>query len=319
MKKEKDLVVLNSAKELYDHLGFVIDRLDSKSEFSNYNLGDFQWELPYISPLFRANFFSFVFVKNSRGTTFADGYTFDIEPGTIYFNNPGYIKHVVLNDVRDIYMATLSESFLKENVHADIFEEFPFLLAENVTPKVLNHEQFSEFEQLYQQVMREYASGSPYRNKLIGYLFVVILLKIKEYFWNDYDPIQEGNRSSQIVKNFKRMLEKHYRNLSKGITDKVFRVQEYAEAQHLHPNYLNTVIKMKTGKPVGSWITEKTIAEARSLLTNSDISIKEIAYRLALLNHLTSVIISRNTLIFLLLFIARSIICPHLRNLQGML
>ena len=177
-------------------------------------------------------------------------------------------------------MATLSESFLKENVHADIFEEFTFLLAENVTPKVLNHEQFFEFEQLYQQIMKEYASASPYRNKLIGYLFVVVLLKIKEYFWNDYDPIQEGNRSSQIVKNFKRMLEKHYRNLSKGIADKVFRVQEYAEAQHLHPNYLNTVIKMKTGKPVGSWITEKTITEAKSLLTNSDISIKEIAYRL---------------------------------------
>ena len=43
---------------------------------------------------------------------------------------------------------------------------------------------------------------------------------------------------------------------------------------HLHPNYLNTVIKSKTGKPVGAWITQKTIAEAKSLLGNSDISIK---------------------------------------------
>ena len=207
MKEEKNIVVLNNAKELYDYLGIAIDNLDNKSEFSIYNLGDFQWELPYISPLFRANFFSFVFVKNSKGTSFSDRYTFDLEPGTIYFNNPGYIKHVVLNDVRDLYMATLSESFLKENVHADIFEEFPFLLAENVTPKILSNEQFFEFEQLYQQVIKEYASSSPYRNKLIGYLFVVILLKIKEYFWNDYDPIHEGNRSSQIVKNFKLMLE----------------------------------------------------------------------------------------------------------------
>jgi AraC-like DNA-binding protein len=280
VKEIKNLRVLNNAKDLYDQLGIAIDGLDSKSEFSIYNLGDFQLQLPYVSPLFRANFFSFVFVKNSRGTSFSDQYTFDIEPGTIYFNNPGYIKHVVLNDVKDLYLATLSESFLKENVQADIFEEFPFLLAENVTPKTLSMEQFSEFEQLYGQVMKEYASDSPYRNKLIGYLFVVILLKIKEYFWNDYDPIREGNRSSQIVKNFRRMLEKHYRNLSKGITDKVFRVQEYAEALNLHPNYLNTVIKSKTGKPVGMWIVEKTIAEAKFLLRNSDISIKEIAYRL---------------------------------------
>ena len=280
MKKDENIVVLSRVKELYDHLGVVAKNLDDKSEFSIYNLGNFQLKLPYVSPLFRTDFFSFVFVKNSTGTSFSDQYTFNIEPGTIYFNNPGYIKHVILNDVKDLYLATLSESFLKENVHADIFEEFPFLLAENVTPKVLNKEQFSEFEMLYQQVMKEYDSESPYRNKLIGYLFVVILIKIKEYFWNDYDPIREGTRGSLIVKSFKAMLEKHYRNLSKGIADRVFRVNEYAEALHLHPNYLNAVIKAKTGKPVGAWIAEKTIAEAKSLLRNSDISIKEIAHRL---------------------------------------
>ena len=280
MKTTQNIVVLNKVKDLYDHLGVVIDDLDEKAEFSIYNLGDFQIKLPYVSPLFRTDFFSFVFVKNSRGTSFSDQYTFKIEPGTIYFNNPGYIKHVELNDIKDLYLATVSESFLKENVHADIFEEFPFLLAENITPKVLNKEQFSEFEQLYQQVIKEYTSDSPYRNKLIGYLFVVILLKIKEYFWNDYDPIREGSRSSLIVKNFKAILEKHYRNLSKGIADRVFRINEYADALNLHPNYLNTVIKAKTGKPVGTWITEKTIAEAKSLLRNSDISIKEIAHRL---------------------------------------
>jgi hypothetical protein len=97
-------------------------------------------------------------------------------------------------------LATLTETFLKQNVHADIFQEFPFLLAEIVPPKILNEKQFSEFENLYLQLMKEYGSTSPYRNKLIGHLIVLILLKIKEYFWKDYDPISEGTRSSQIVK-----------------------------------------------------------------------------------------------------------------------
>jgi AraC-like DNA-binding protein len=109
---------------------------------------------------------------------------------------------------------------------------------------------------------------------------VVLLLKIKEYFWLNYSPIYEGNRSSQIVKNFKRMLEKHYRDLSDGKVEQAFRVQEYADTLNLHPNYLSNVIKTKTGKPIGSWITEKTIAEAKSLLQNSSIPVKEIAYRL---------------------------------------
>jgi AraC-like DNA-binding protein len=106
------------------------------------------------------------------------------------------------------------------------------------------------------------------------------LLKIKEYFWKDYNPIYEGNRGSLIVKNFKRMLEKHYRDLSNGTVERIFHVQEYADVQNLHPNYLSSVIKSKTGKAIGTWISEKTIAEAKSLLQNSPISIKEVAYRL---------------------------------------
>jgi AraC-like DNA-binding protein len=139
---------------------------------------------------------------------------------------------------------------------------------------------FAELEGLYLQIHKEYRARSPYRMRIIANLFVVLLLKIKEYFWLDYNPIYEGNRSSHIVKNFKRLLEKHYRDLSEGKAERAFRVQEYADAQNLHPNYLSNVIKSKTGKPIGTWIAEKTIAEAKSLLHHSPVAIKEIAWRL---------------------------------------
>ncbi len=178
---------------------------------------------------------------------------------------------VILNlsewqEINDVHLITLSESFLKENVHQKIFEEFPFLLAETVPPRILQPEVFAEFEQLYLQIEKEYFSSSTYRTRMIGNLFV-LLLKIKEYFWEDYNPIYGGNRSSQIVKQFKRTLEQHYRDLVSGKADKVFRVQDYADAQHLHPNYLSNVIKSKTGKPIGTWITEKTITGSPHVAT----------------------------------------------------
>lgn len=128
--------------------------------------------------------------------------------------------------------------------------------------------------------MKEYKSHSPYKNRIIGNLFVVLLLKIKEYFWKDYNPIYEGNRSSQIVKKFKETLEKHYRELSNGTRHILFQAQDYAKAQNLHPNYLSNVIKSKTGKSISTWIADKTIAEAKSMLRNSSASVKEIAYQL---------------------------------------
>jgi AraC family transcriptional activator of pobA len=279
-KETPEKLIFKSVRDQYLHFGLPVDDIDEHTDFAIHNLKDIHRELPYISEVFRPNFFSFVFVKDAYGKYTTDELVFDTVPGTIYFTNPGHYKSYHWREINDVCLITLNESFLKENVHPDVFEEFPFLLAETVQPRVLKPAEFAEFEQLYTQIFKEYQNHSLYRNRIIGNLFVVLLLKIKEYFWKDYNPIYEGNRSSEIVKTFKRMLEQHYRDLSNRKTERVFRVQEYADAQSLHPNYLSNVIKIKTGKPIGTWIAEKTIAEAKSLLQNSSTSIKEIAWLL---------------------------------------
>lgn len=277
---EEKLRIFNDLYDQYKHLGLPVELINRQSDFTIFNLADIKESITFRSPISRLNFFVFAFVKNGHGKYTIDEQNFEIRPNTVYFTNPGHTRSFDWQEINEVYLITLSESFLKENVHADIFEEFPFLLAETFPARVLSREIFEEFERLYLQIHKEYTAHSPFRNRLIGNLFVVLLLKIKEYFWLDYNPIYEGNRSSHIVKNFKRLLEKHYRELSNGEADRAFRVQEYADDQNLHPNYLSNVIKAKTGKAIGIWIAEKTIAEAKALLQNSSISIKEIGFRL---------------------------------------
>jgi len=272
--------IFEKLHDTYKAQGLPVDLIDVNSEFTIHNLADIHKEFPYKSFVFRPNYFSFVFVKNAQGKYTTGELVFETVPGTIYFTNPGHYKSYEWYSIEEVYLITLSESFLKENVHPDIFGEFSFLLAETVRPRTLQPEAFSEFENLYLQILREYIGHSPYKNKIIGNLFVVLLLKIKEYFWSDYNPIYEGNRSSQIVKAFKETLEKHYRDLASGEIQTVFQVQDYARVQSLHPNYLSNVIKSKTGRSVGNWIADKTIAEAKSLLKNSSIAVKQIAFQL---------------------------------------
>jgi AraC-like DNA-binding protein len=279
--KEEKIHIFNSLYDQYKHFGLPVDLIDEHTNFTIFNLKDvLQDRLPFQSPVNRLNFFVFVFIKNGVGRYIIDDQQFELTPGIIYFTNPGHLRSYTWMAVEEVYLITLTESFLKENVQADIFEEFPFLLAETFPARRLKSDVFIEFERFYLQILNEYNSHSPYRTRIIGNLFVILLLKIKEYFWLNYSPIYEGNRSSQIVKNFKCLLEKHYRDLRDGKVEQAFRVQEYADTLSLHPNYLSNVIKTKTGKPIGSWITEKIIAEAKSLLQNSSIPVKEIAYRL---------------------------------------
>jgi AraC-like DNA-binding protein len=274
------VVFYKNLYDTYQKLGLPVVNIDPSTEFTINNLKDLHPELPFKSHTYRPNYFSFLFVKDANGRYTTDDLSFVSEPGTIYFTNPGHQKSFEWTRIEEVFLITFTEQYLKENVHPDIFREFPFLLAETVYPKVLQAAAFAEFEHLYLQIYKEYRLDSIYKKKIIANLFVVLLLKIKEYFWQDYNPIYEGNRSSQIVKSFKKHLESHYRDLVKGKVEKVFRAHDYAALQSLHPSYLNNVIKSKTGKSITTWITEKTIAEARSLLQQSSLSIKEIAYLL---------------------------------------
>lgn len=277
--KEKE-IVSKTLYDLYNDLGLPVDLIHQDSGFTIHNLKDIPFELPYQSPVFRPNYFSFVFVKNGSGQYTIDGNTFEILPGSIYFTNPSNYRTFRWDTIEEIYLITFDETFLKENLHHDIFNEFSFLLTETIQPKKMEVEAFAEMERLYLQIHKEYHENSMYKYRIIGNLFIVILLKIKEHFWTDYDPIYEGNRSSQIVKTFKQNIENHYRDLVNHKTERIFRVNDYAELQSLHPNYLSNVIKTKTGKTIMTWLSEKTIAEAKSLLQNSEMSIKEIAFLL---------------------------------------
>ncbi|HEY9048959.1 MAG TPA: helix-turn-helix domain-containing protein [Ohtaekwangia sp.] len=280
MKEKENIVIYENLYSTYKSLGLPVDTIDQSKDFTINNLADIHKKFPFKSSVYRPSYFSFVFVKDAHGKYSTDDLTFDTVPGTIYFTNPGHHKAFEWFDMRELYLVTLSESFLKENVHPEIFEEFPFLLAETVRPRTLAPEAFAEFENLYLQILKEYKATSPYKYRIIGNLFVVLLLKVKEYFWADYNPIYEGNRSSQIVKNFKENLEKHYRDLADNKVQVLYQVQDYARLQSLNPNYLSNVIKSKTGKSISSWIADKTIAEAKSLLKNSSVPIKQIAFQL---------------------------------------
>jgi YesN/AraC family two-component response regulator len=109
----------------------------------------------------------------------------------------------------------------------------------------------------------------------------VLLFKIKEKFWVNYNPMEEGTRNSQIVTSFKQLLETEFRKvMDNEQIDSKLQAQYLAEQLHLHPNYLNSVIKSKTGKTVNDWISLQTVIVAKDFLLNTSYSSKEIAYKL---------------------------------------
>jgi AraC family transcriptional activator of pobA len=277
----KDAAVFKDLTETFEAMNLPVSHMMHDGDgFSLSNLKDLFTKLPFQSIVFRPNYFTLLFVKDAYADYTTDDITFPMEPGTIFFTNPGHFRSFVWHEIKDVYIIAFSEAFLKKNIHGDVFKEFPFLVSEAVNPRTLAPEAFADFERTCLEMFHEFRSGSAYKQQILGNLLMVLLLKIKEAFWKDYNPIYEGNKSSQIVKKFKIDLENHFRDLVEGKTDFQLRVTDYAAMQNLHENYLNTVIKTQTGKAIKTWIAEKMICEAQSLLKHTSLSNKEISYRL---------------------------------------
>jgi AraC family transcriptional regulator, transcriptional activator of pobA len=271
-----EIIIHHNISDLYKSLNLP---LKQEIDFTIHFKPDVYHQIPFKSPIFRADYFSFGFVKEGSGFYTIDENKFSFSSRSIYFTNPGHIKSFEINELNDAYMITFTENFLRENVHSEIYNEFPFLLAEIIPPMTLSEEKFKEFETLYKQIFDEYEKPSVYKNKILGNLFVVLLLKLKEEFWLDYNPIIEGNRNSQIVKSFKQLLESEFKKImEKQQNDCKLQAQLFAETLNLHPNYLNSVIKSKTGKTINEWIVIRTLSATKSLLKNTSLSVKEIAY-----------------------------------------
>jgi len=273
-----EIIIHHSISDLYKTLNLSFE---DEMDFTILSIPEIHHQIPFKSPILRADYFSFILTINGLGVYYLDDTKFPFDSRTIYFTNPGHTKSYELNESKEAYLITLTENFLREYVHPEIYDEFPFLLAEIVPPKTLSEKKIKEYETLYKHILDEFEKSSIYKKKILGNLFVVLLLKIKEDFWLDYNPIMEGNKNSQIVKSFKQLLEKEFKIIaSDSMANRRPQVIDFANELHLHPNYLNSVIRSKTGKTINEWLTDRTLAAAKSLLRNSSLSSKEIAYKL---------------------------------------
>ncbi|MBP2831529.1 helix-turn-helix transcriptional regulator [Aquimarina sp. U1-2] len=266
----------DSLSALYDE-NDVAQRIEQDIDFTIHKMQEVHTK-PVQSPVFRANYFSFLLIKNGKSYYTIDSHKFNVGPNTLYFTNPGHLKSFEIKEVVHGYILTTTERFLKENLNNDVFSEFEFLLSETVPPTTLTPAQTEQLSNFCEQIETAYKSNSQLQKKILSSLFVVFLLNIKEILMANEKFVLELDRDSEIVNQFKKNVEKAFRSGVKSQED--IKVSAFAKAQSLHPAYFSTVIKTKTGQTASYWIQKKLLEESKALLINTSQPIKSIAYKL---------------------------------------
>ncbi|MBN8706945.1 MAG: AraC family transcriptional regulator [Bacteroidetes bacterium] len=235
---------------------------------------------PIQSPSFRTDYFSFLLISAGKSSYSIDGSSFELGAGSFYFTNPGHLKSFKIDVPLEGFILTFSEKFLKQMGKDQFFTLFPFLIHETTPVMKLDAEPFTEMELIFSQMWKESNRKSQFQESILENQLLILLYKTRELLTTHRVTLSSSGRNGEIVSQFKNLLNENFRHLAEGKEPKILSVKEMGSRLNIHPNHLTTVITSETGKSPSAWIQERTLAECRTLLSQTNRSVSDIALSL---------------------------------------
>ena len=211
-----------------------------------------------------------------------EGCHYHIKPGDVYIYMASTLVHLLhkSEDAEGI-MVEVDFYYILPIVNKVINVESQLFMRKNPCVS-LSGEQCAHFEYLLNNLwdrinaedcQKENVQYQHLKLELIKSMGQTICYEILNmYFTNQpLQPLQQGKKDV-VFQNFMLSLFRFYR--------KERDVSFYARMQHITPRYFSAIIKEKTGDSALQWIVRMVITEAKQLLEESELSIKEIADQL---------------------------------------
>ena len=186
-----------------------------------------------------------------------------ISPSVIYIH-PDQVHSTAIFD--NITVSSLGIN--NENLNIEYLK-----LLEEITPAkplVLSQEIFSIISETVSLCLKFYnrKSDKLHHSLLKDSCNALVALIISQYL-EQSNTTDKITRLETVTKAFKELLERNYSTIK--------RPSVYAEKLNISAPYLNECVKSTTGHPVSYHIQQRTILEAKRLLSYSDKTVKQIA------------------------------------------
>lgn len=166
--------------------------------------------------------------------------------------------------------------FLVFNLEFFLQSHFPYRYIQNkrilqpaVLPYVeLTDEQAKTVEKIFKTIISEKTQEGPHQMELIAVKIIELIIYC-ERLYSDFQEISRNSISLNITEKFTQLVELNFTR-ERAVTF-------YASQLHIHPNYLNALIKSHTGLTAKESIQNRVLLETKYLLHTTDLSIKEIS------------------------------------------
>lgn len=223
----------------------------------------------------RHNYYTIIWAKEACGKHYIDYREYDIKPNKVFFVSPGQVHQVLVhkNATGDVILFT--REFLNRY---DINEEFIYNLGlfadvPDTPPLSITEEGGKILETITQNIALAMQEDAPFKYERIGAYVKLFLIECNRYAIIPKEDFPEFDQSgTQIVKNFKKLLEENFQRWHK--------VSDYAAKLNITPDYFNNVLKSAIGKSAKEYIQYRIVLEAKRLGVHTNLSSKEISFSL---------------------------------------
>ena len=201
---------------------------------------------------------------------------YKIKNNSMFFLAPGQVSKIKGSEkATDGHCITFDADYfllcLKNQVQLCFY---PFFQFDKHPVLTLTKPQTEQFKALIQKIDFEYNNRANLNDDLLTKLYLNILLieierlyKLKSAAGNG-----ESSRKKLITSKFKQLVEKNFMTTRK--------VAEYADTLFISPSYLNDTVREITSQSASSIIHDRIILEAKALLVQTELTIKEVAHQL---------------------------------------
>ena len=221
----------------------------------------------------RHTFYHVVFFTNGAGSHTIDFENFDVKPNQIYFMIPGQVHSWSFEGFTDGYIINFSDSFFQSFLlNASYLEKFSFFSGD-VNNAVINLPEslHPQIKNLFEEIIKEWESSPLQTTDLMRVLMLQVFILINRFSAGGANK-GPASYNQTLLKNFQKLIEVHYNDLKLP--------KDYAAFLYITPNHLNAICKDLLGMQAGELIRNRTILEAKRMLTNQQITITEIAFKL---------------------------------------
>jgi len=223
----------------------------------------------------RHNYYTVIWPFGAIGKHIIDFREYPIARDNIFFVSPWQV-HQVITDARPSgYVILFTSEFLNKNsIRHDFVSNLKLFRDSDDTPPLpVNAEMASKLKHFADNMKAAFQEQSEMSLETAGAYLKLFLIECNGHCSiNPVSNPQNAEVSRNLVKNFRDLVEKnHFR---------WHQVQNYAEALHVTPNYLNEVIKGAMNIPAKEVIQSRIILEAKRMALFTVKTNKEIGFDL---------------------------------------